>query len=204
MRRGSRKSTPRVIKGVVQKKNNWDYSPDYYYKALEPHMVTIDRKRPGVGHRHLLTVADVRNFLAMLPDWNNLAVGLNAVVLAPGSGYYDGYYRTGVVHVCAWEADLWTETDGNFYKEHRALFERLGVKIEPLPGSSGDVLCKWEEYQARAYQLLHILLHELGHHHDRITTRRQKRAARGEPYAEAYALEHEARIWDDYQRVFGF
>ena len=63
-------------------------------------------------------------------------------------------------------------------------------------------LCKFTEAQARAYQLLHILLHELGHH-DRITTKSQKRASRGEPYAEAYALTYEAKIWDVYQRRFG-
>lgn len=57
--------------------------------------------------------------------------------------------------------------------------------------------------QARAYQLLHIFLHELGHHHDRMTTKRQLSTSRGEPYAEAYARRHEGLIWDRYLKVFG-
>ena len=64
-------------------------------------------------------------------------------------------------------------------------------------------MCEFTEAQARAYQLLHILLHELGHHHDRMTTKPKVRASRGEPYAEAYALQYEARIWDRYQEAFG-
>ena len=64
-------------------------------------------------------------------------------------------------------------------------------------------MCEFTESQARAYQLLHILLHELGHHHDRITTKSQVRASRGEPYAEAYALQHEALIWERYLDTFG-
>ncbi len=53
-----------------------------------------------------------------------------------------------------------------------------------------------------AVQNLHILLHELGHHHDRITTRSRRRASRGESYAEQYARTYEERIWADYLRRF--
>ena len=49
---------------------------------------------------------------------------------------------------------------------------------------------------------MHILLHELGHHHDRITTRSKVRASRGDSYAEQYALRYADRIWDEYFRVF--
>ena len=66
------------------------------------------------------------------------------------------------------------------------------------------VRVRWSEPSARAYQLLHILLHELGHHHDRMTTRsRPDRPPRGEPYAEAYAHRHEALIWERYLERFG-
>ena len=47
----------------------------------------------------------------------------------------------------------------------------------------------------------HILLHEFGHHHDRMTTK-SMRASRGEPYAEEYARRYEALIWKDYLKVF--
>jgi hypothetical protein len=66
-----------------------------------------------------------------------------------------------------------------------------------------DEQLEWTESQARACQLLHVLLHELGHHHDRMTNRSKTRAARGEPYAERYALRYEAGIWDAYLQEFG-
>jgi len=51
---------------------------------------------------------------------------------------------------------------------------------------------------------MHVLLHELGHHHDRMTTRSQVDAGRGELYAELYANKYMDRIWEDYVRVFGW
>lgn len=86
------------------------------------------------------------------------------------------------------------------YEDHKAVLDRLGVRSHPI---ENGVMCEFTEAQARAYQLLHILLHELGHHHDRMTTKSKVRASRGEPYAEAYALRHEAMIWKRYQETFG-
>lgn len=199
MQQGNRKSAPRVIKGRVQKKNNWSLSTDYYV-APEPRTVVIDRKRPGQGYKHVLRKADIYRFLEILPDWSNLAVGLNAVVLAPGYSDTDGYHVPGVVHVCAWETTLWRESGRKHYEAHQDILERLGVPCEET--EEGRVLCKFDEASVRGYQLLHILLHELGHHHDRMTTRSQKRSGRGEKYAEEYARLHEAAIWRQYQKVF--
>ena len=200
MQRGARKSTPKVLGGKVHKKNNWQLSKDYYI-APEPQMVVVDRQRPREGFKHVLRKEDIYKFLELLPGWNQLAVGLNAIVLAPGSEWADGcYYSCGVVHLCAWNEDLWVEYSESHYKDHADIFERLGVPVEELP--SGDMLCKFDEASVRAYQLLHILLHELGHHHDRMTTRSQKRICRGEPYAETYAFEYEALIWERYWRAF--
>ena len=192
-----RKSAPRVIDGRVQKKNNRVRDAGDYYRRRQPELV-IDRLRPGDGYRHLLTVQEVRGFLALLPDWDGLSDGLQAVVLAPGEFDVDGYHCRGVVHLCAWERGLWRESPAWYYAAHRDLFERLGVVCEPQP--DGSHLCCWTEGAARAYQLLHVLLHELGHHHDRITTRSGRRASRGEPYAEAYARKYEALLWDRYWR----
>ena len=61
----------------------------------------------------------------------------------------------------------------------------------------------WTEAQARAFQLLHILPHELGHHHDRMTTRTRRYAARGEPYAEEYANRVLDDVWPAYISRFG-
>ena len=193
MQRGNRKSTPQVIRGRVQKKNNWGISADYYNAPL-PSMVAIDRKRPGDGYKHVLKKRDIYDFLALLPDWNSLAVGLNAIVLAPGEYDTAGYHVPGVVHICAWEAELVHETTKSHYEAHRDVFERLGVVCEET--DEGYYLCRFDLSTARDYQLLHILLHELGHHHDRMTTRSQKEACRGENYAEEYALQYEATIWE--------
>jgi hypothetical protein len=112
-----------------------------------------------------------------------------------------GWHEPGVVHVCAWEEELWwTDTIPAFVDEHRDILELLGVIVE----NQGErLVMKWTEKQARAFQLLHVLLHELGHHHDRMTTRSQRVAARGEVFAEEYARRHETRIRDEYLRRVG-
>lgn len=199
MRLTNRKSTPRVIAGRVQKKNNWDLSTDCY-DAPNPRMVVVDRQRPGVGYKHVLNKRDIYTFLELLPDWDNLAIGLNAIILAPGEWNTDGYHVPGVVHVCAWEIDLWRKMSTSHYEDHRDILDRLGVESEQI--SDDYYLCKFDETAVRGYQLLHILLHELGHHHDRMTTRSQNRAGRGERYAEAYARTYEAQIWQAYLRAF--
>lgn len=193
-----RKSAPEVKGGQVQKKNNWALTPNYYSHAQRE--LVIDRKRPGAGYRHLLKKRDILDFIAILPDWADLSVGLNGIVLAPGEYSLCGWHEPGVVHICAWEEDLWIDYRWDFYEDHKALFDRLGVPAEPI---KNGYLCKFTEATARAYQLLHILLHELGHHHDRMTTKSQVKASRGESYAEKYALRHEAQIWSRYLEQFG-
>ena len=195
----SRKSTPKVTNGNVRKKNNWQQSPDYYY-APNPRMVEIDRRRPRPGFRHILTKNDIYKFLELLPDWKTLAIGLNGIALWSGSHEWDGLHSPGVVYISAWDSDLWVDWHTNYFEEHKDIFARLGVESEPT--EDGYIRCKWTEPQIRAYQLLHILLHELGHHHDRMTTRKQRNSARGETFAEEYARRYEARIWQDYLKVF--
>lgn len=112
-----------------------------------------------------------------------------------------GWHRPGIVAVCAWERELWMTTSDEFLREDRDLLDRLGVDHEPKYGAH---LCKFTEGQARAFELLHILLHEIGHHPDRMNTRSRKKASRGGGYAEAFALEQERVIWDQYERQFGF
>lgn len=196
----NRKTTPRVKRGRVQKKNNWTETASYYNMALR--YPVVDRKRPGPGYRHILKQKDLHEFIGILPDWQELSKGLNAVVLAPGEWRLDGYYdfAPGVVHICAWESRLWTQDTPDYYDDHHDIYERLGV---PCERHDGHILCKWTHPTARAYQLLHIFLHELGHHHDHITSKTPERANRGESYAEAYAREYQTRIWERYISRFG-
>jgi len=170
-----------------------------YYNTASPRPEVI-RKRSGKGYRHLLRQKDVYDFIGILPDWNELSQGLNAIVLAPGEWDRFGYHRRGVVHICAWERDLWIAiTEGCFEKE-RDICERLGV---PWERERGDVVCRFTESTARAHQLLATLLHELGHHHDRMNTKSKIRASRGESYAESYAKKYAELIWESYIEVFG-
>ncbi len=196
-----RKSTPQVVGGRVQKKNNPEWTANY--DTTPPSSLVIDRQRPGKGYRHLLLQRDIEAFIRLLPDWAELSRGLNAIVLAPGQRRWNGWCSRHVVAVCAWEADLWGEfrTNSTFFCDHEPIFRRFGVLMEASDG--GYTLCKFTESQIKADQLLHILLHEFGHHHDRLTTKPSGRPNRGEAYAEQYALAYEARIWEHYQQAFG-
>jgi hypothetical protein len=194
-----RKTTPKVRDGRVQKKNRWALALDDYHH-VEQQMPVIDRKRPGDGYRHLLRRQHVVELIALLPDWDELSSGLNAIVLAPGEWNTEGWWEHGVVAVCAWEAGIWTHSTPKYCKENRHIMDRLGV---PREDHGSYVLCKWTEGTARAYQLLDVLLHELGHHHDHMTTRSQRDAARGEPFAEEYARRYADVIWDRYMTAFG-
>lgn len=160
---------------MFQKKNTWRLDRDDYFTVPQPE-VRIDRRDPAWGHRHLITVAQLRAFLDPLPDWDELAVGLRAFVLDSADDC-TGWHDRGVVAVCAWEQELWwTEAYPAFVKEHRALFDLLTIECEQR-GEYVEV--PWTEEQARAFQLLHILTRELGDHHDRMTTHSRRDSARG-------------------------
>lgn len=198
MRGHNRKTTPKVKDGRVQKKNNWAETPSYWNTPQS--VPVLDRERPGKGFRHLVRKDDLVGFISILPDWEELARGLDAVLLCEGGGSADGWYDRGIVAICAWERELWREIDRAWYLAHRELLERLNV---PCVGDGEWVECRYTEASARAYQLLHVFLHELGHHHDRMTTKSQAESARGEGYAEQYAFRYERVIWDRYMEVFG-
>ncbi|MCA8944343.1 MAG: hypothetical protein KDB80_17390 [Planctomycetes bacterium] len=195
-----RKTNPGVRDGTVQKKHRTDDSPHYrnYFQATP----VIDRLRPGAGFRHLLRKPEVVRFIGLLPDWAELSRGLDAVVLAPGHRDRMGYYDLGIVAICAWERSIAGRWSREFVDEHREILDRLGVPLEP--SDRGHVSVAWTERTAKAFQLLHIFLHELGHHHDRITTASERESSRGETYAEDYANRYASQIWDAYVAEFGW
>ena len=198
MRCINRKTAPKVVGGKPVRKNRWAETPNYYNTPQDT--PAIDRRRSGPGYRHFLKKRDVERFINLLPDWKELSVGLNAIVLSPGRQTSDGWHRSGVVAVCAWKIEREIETCHWYWHAHRKLFDQIGVPVEKIDDDT--YLCKFTESTIRAYQLLHILLHELGHHHDRMTTR-SKRCSRGEGYAERYALRYADRIWESYLEEFG-
>jgi hypothetical protein len=195
-----RKSAMRVRGGRVATKNNW--SPDAMdYYALPQSEIQIERTDPGRGYRHVVTVAQLRRFLALLPDWDELAIGLQAISISRGNSDWVGLSNPGVVIITAWVREMWWRVDRAFVEDEAELIARLEVEVVPDPGSS-DLQLRWTEGQARAYMLMDVLVHELGHHHDRITSRSGK-ASRGEPYAVAYARRVRAELWPEYVRQFG-
>ena len=194
-----RKSTPRVRDGKVQRKNRTDLSP--HYSLAEPGKPVIERHRPGIGYRHVLLKRDVEKFLKLLPDWRELSRGLQAVLLSEGERDILGWHFPGVVAICAWDRELASEWTPAFVEEHQAVLTALQVDTEKTSDSSTYV--RWTEKSVKGFQLMHILLHELGHHHDRMTTRSRVRASRGETYAESYANKYAEEIWDGYYRTFG-
>jgi hypothetical protein len=198
MSRFHRVTAPCVRNGQVRRKNNWRLTPNCYNTPQQT--PAIDRDRPGEGYRHLFLKRDVERFLALLPDRAELSRGLNVVLLASGERWGYGWHRPGVVALCAWWEGLWREMSPEFYEANRALCERLAVPCEEL--ADEDRLLKFTRATARAFQLLDVLLHELGHHHDRMTTR-SLRVSRGEPYAEQYARRYADVIWDRYVEEFG-
>jgi hypothetical protein len=210
----------KVRDGRVLKKSNWRLDKGDY-RALAQAEIRLDRRRPPEGSRHLITIAELRRFIALLPDWDEVAVGLDAIVLDSATDCA-GWCGPGVVAVCAWPHDLWDWWPAEMVAEHEHILDLLEVGRVPIEESdehrellddlaalgvkasarAGEVEVRWTEAQARAYQLLHILPHELGHHHDRITTRHGRNSGRGEPYAEAYANRVLDQVWPAYTRAF--
>ena len=199
MRSQPRRHALRTRDGIVRKKNNWKPDRDDYF-AWRRSEIRLTRERPGPGYRHVLTVAHVQTFIELLPDWDEAAVGLRAIVLAPGQGDAMGWYDTGVVALCAWDSEsgLWTEADYSWIEHNRSILDLLDVEIGRQGGTHW---LRWTEAQARAFMLLDVLPHELGHHHDLMTTR-TRRIGRGEPYAYEYARRTLEKVWPLYGQHF--
>ncbi len=193
-----RKTAPKVRDGKVQRKSRWELPANYY--NTEQRELVFDRERPGHGYKHLLRLDDVRRFVPLLPMWDELSVGLNAIVLARGEYDCIGWHYPGVVGLCAWEREIVLDgSDKSWYSEHRRLLDKLGVSYSR--GDEGFCI-DFDVLTARAFQLVHVLVHELGHHHDRITSKRKRTCGRGEPYAESYAERYEDDVLAAYATQF--
>jgi hypothetical protein len=200
MPRPHRRTATRIRAGQVQKKNNWRLATDDYH-ALRQDEIRLDRRHPGAGYRHLLTVQHLRAFLGLLPDWEEVAIGLDAIVLDTRSDRNVlGWHTPGVVAVCAWERDLWSVADVVFVASAIELLKLLDVEIRRLPDYRYEL--RWTAPQARAFQLLDVLPHEIGHHHDRISSTAQRHVGRGEPYAQTHAKRVQDIVWPAYSRAF--
>ncbi len=200
MPRFHRKTAPGVEFGEVHRKNNWRRSPCCY--SVPQWVPAIDRLRPGAGYRHLLLKRDVERFVELLPHWEDVSRDLDVIVLDRGGGGYDGWYNRGVLGLCAWRTNMVYELDPAWYAEHRDFLKRIGTHVEDY--GREPYIAHWTPDTARAYQLCHVFLHELGHHIDRLSTRSKRdNSPRGEDWAEQYAWAYEAMILERYFKEFG-
>lgn len=189
----NRRTATRIKKGTAQRKNRHEKTPNYWNTYQDE--IQVDRLPPGKGYKHFLKKKDVIDFLELLPNREEIDYRFDAVVLARGSEFRDGWYRNGVIGICAWNKDKEVTWSIKYFNEHKDIFDRLGVSYII---KKDEVTCSFTENQIKAYQLLHILLHELGHHHDKMHTRSKRACARGERYAEEYAIRYEGMIWGRY------
>jgi hypothetical protein len=182
----------------VQRKNRHTFTARLGY--------VIDRESPARGCRHLVTKRDVRDFVELIPEWPAHCIGIEKILLGRGGrdlgGLYVSYPRekTGTITLDAWDGDLWRTYDAAYFAEHWHLFARLGVAHETV---ADGVECRFTEAQARAFLLLHVFLHELGHHVDRMRSAGQRDSKSGEPYAERFANDLLETMWPRYVDAFG-
>jgi hypothetical protein len=173
-------------------------TPNYY--NTPQNQLVIDRRKPGRDYMHILRKRDIARFIDLIPDWPALSRGLDAIVLSAGSPEIYGWHIPGVIHLGAWPRGLWERVDTRFVWDNAELLFLLQVAVEPA--GKNLWLLQWTRLQARAFLLLDVLLHELGHHHDRIHTRSQWNTARGEAYADEFARQTRRGMWREFQERF--
>jgi len=193
----NRRTATKVVNGSTRSKNRVTPTTHRGY--------VIDRRQPGPGYRHVVSKRDLLSFFEIIPDWPSLSHRLERVVLSPGDENADGchefYHRekTGAIYLHAWPEDLWRQLPASYFEAHQTHFERLRVSFDP---GEEFYTCRFNEAQARAFALLHVFMHELGHHWDH-TQKKHRRSSRGEDYAERFANRYFDELFPAYVRVFG-
>ncbi|HVY70010.1 MAG TPA: hypothetical protein VHH73_08775 [Verrucomicrobiae bacterium] len=193
----NRRTATKVKDGRVQRKNR------HLPTVLQGYV--LDRESPGKGFRHVLTKRDLQAFVDLIPDFPRLSQRLERIVLAAPAEDWDGAYqfyhreKTGAIFLNAWREDLWVDLSIDYFDAHETIFSRLGVSHDRCKEA---VTCRFTESQARAFMLLHVFMHELGHHHDR-THQKHLGASRGEDYAERFATSRFDLLFPSYRRTFG-
>jgi len=193
----NRRTATKVKDGRVQKKNR--------HRPTGHDGYVLDRESPGRGFRHTVSKRDVQGFIDIIPDWPRYSERLERILLASGENDFWGrstfYYReeTGTIWLVAWPEELWMEVSFFFFDSHQMIFDRIGVSYDRC---EEFVMCRFTEAQARAFMLLHVFMHELGHHYDKI---HQKHfgSSKGEDYAEHFANSRFDQLFPAYVRIFG-
>ena len=193
----NRRTATKVKDGRVRRKNN--------HRPTGHEGYILDRESPGRGCCHVVSKRDIQSFIEIIPDWERYSERLERIVLSPHNNSYDGahefYHReeTGAIFLHAWQEDLWVELSKSYFDSHQEILEALGIAPE---WREDFVSCRFTEAQARAFMLLHIFMHELGHHYDYIH-QKHRGVSKGEDYAEKFANARFYQLLTDYVRIFG-
>src|SRR5215210_7172931 len=99
---GRRQSTGRAVGGPALRQNRQRADPRDVYTRPQPE-IRLERYAPGPGWRHLVTIRQLRRFIDLLPDWDEVALGLEAIVLDGAWPTTMGWFIPGVVGICPWE-----------------------------------------------------------------------------------------------------
>lgn len=180
----------------MRKKNRTVLSPDIY--VHEPDELLIKRTRPIAGHFHAVSATDVRRFVRLIDDWEEVASAVRAVILTPGGDYcYGRYNNAGIIKL-----DAWPKCGPHYVPSRKKwLIEQIG--LGPMPEGQTYMISDITKEQVRCYLLLGTFLHELGHHIDRMSTRSKLDAANGEPAAIRYEQMRQRELWKPYCGEFG-
>ena len=81
----NRKTSPKVIGGLTQRKNNHSKTARLGY--------VVDRQRAGKGYKHVLKKKDIHDFTDIIPEWEKVSIGIESIVIDAGHEYRDGLYR---------------------------------------------------------------------------------------------------------------
>lgn len=195
----ARKTATKIRNGRVSNKNRNEKTPNYWNTRQSE--IQIDIQKPGKGYKHFLKKKDLIQFWNILPDKEKIGIELDAIILAEGNNMCDGWYQNGVICICAWEKEMSREMNYKYFEDHKDLFERLEVKYILKKDS---VVCDFNENQIKAFQLLRVMTHEIGHHIDRIRTRKRRTCPQGEVFAFKFEKVYEKKIWNKYFEYFPF
>ena len=197
------RQAPQVKRGTVQKKERWDYYPRIYdFVPNRDGSVPIVREPAYRGYRHVVTESDLRRFTRLIPGWDRLRVGLRGLVIGEGNDDCIGWHELGIVCIHAWSARMSAAWTGDFFREHKPVLDRL--MVPSFKTGDDEVVCQFNPKTAAGFQLMHVFLHELGHHHDRMQTRKQINSALGEQYAEDFGNQLADQMWTAFFRTFGW
>lgn len=170
------------LRGPFLPPEDW-YEPEK--RTGDDYLVIV--KPAGVGYRHVLSMQDVRDRLAMLPEW--MVAPLSVVQMSQMTRKR----RIAPCYGMQWGATIY------LYPIEENLIEKFTEPPKPAQQieakmygahweQSGprDWRLIWTESAIRDFYLNNVLIHELGH----ILDSRNSRSLDRERYAEWFALEH--------------